>query len=96
MRGDSQVRFLGEGLTATSSPYPTTLTMHSTIENLCADPLAGFDYDAAHREGWTLSDLSALVPAPGLAVFCGTGRFPVEFLIGRSITWSALGVARRQ
>jgi hypothetical protein len=38
--------------------------MHSVIENLCADPLAGFDYDAAHREGWTLSETCDLTGKP--------------------------------
>ncbi len=38
--------------------------MHSMIESLCADPLAGFDYDGAHREGWTLSETCDLTGKP--------------------------------
>ncbi len=38
--------------------------MQFKIVSLCADPLTGFDDDAVHREGWTLSETCDLTGKP--------------------------------
>ena len=38
--------------------------MLGTIETLPPDPLAGFDFDTARREGWTLSETCDLTGKP--------------------------------
>ena len=38
--------------------------MLAVVETLPPDPLAGFDYEAAHREGWTLSETTDLTGTP--------------------------------
>ena len=40
--------------------------MMTTIETLPPDPLAGFDYDRANREGWTLSETCDLTDKPAV------------------------------
>lgn len=78
--------------------------MLNMVETLPPDPLAGFDYDAAQREGWTLSETCDLTGKPavqlqalerhelpsGVAALLPTDRAAWDLVVIRAQNGSAL------
>ena len=63
---DAALAPAGVSMVAGMGQAEETLTMLTVIETLPPDPLTGFYYDRAHREGWTLSETCDLTGRPAV------------------------------